>query len=467
MSTAEVSDFLEKILNKIRAFEDRQRLTTSSWNDSKVSGNTLQTAASTTFPPNSRFAFIEDQDFLNPDEVDNRVTHNNPLYTVTVNIDGQWIIRNQQRDFYVPGFDSNVGVSAQFESVPEGNFVPDHVTWEGGYGQFHNQQLNGISNVQSNPTLEGAVMHVIPDDADLRIYKNDSVASSLPLSEWEFNPFTHPDFNFNLSNFFVLQEIYDLYGGGDFTFFLKLRDINGIENFKELGSVGIEDEPALNVYNLGSGSKVQLGPAASSSIDYSIGPIEYHNNFDGTLPDRIKGEPFFNTSISTTVSSNSETVIATYRLQPENIEAPSQVTRLTASMASTGGSSEEAIVQARQVHRDFLTFPNDTDPDDDSNWIAPGGPVTQQVRETSIEKLDVNPGDVSISTYTDSDNQTKIRGEQEEFVALTTSNDDRTAERDIDAEAFMNEFKYLVLLGSISDTSIDFRKIRLDIGQIW
>lgn len=468
MGMAEVSDYLSKILGVFNSAE-------TSWGNISIAGTSLQTAASTTYPPNSRFAFLKNNDFLDASEVPNEVTHNRPLYTITVSPGDEWIVKNQQRDFYIPGFDSALGIAGQFENVPSGNFVPDGVVWEGGNGGFRSGDTEDIA-VTNTVSRQGAVMRAEEESAELRIYKDGTVANSLPLKDWEFDPFNDRAFKFHLGKFFVLRVEFDLYGAGDFTFFLKIRDVNGVSHLKKLGSIGLSNEPALKEYNLHSGAIITLDSSISSGIDYSVGPIEYHNEIGEELPDRTKGEVMFNVDISTTVTSNDETVVAVYRLQPDKVEVPTQVEAVTAEMASTGGSNEEAIAQVRQVHRNFLTFPQDTDPDDDSNWLSLGATPTDasytaspptSLRESSVEKLDVGENEVTLSTFTDDDGETKVRGEEESFVELTTENQSRRESRDISAEAFMNELKYLVVLGSISDTSINFRKIRVDTGQIW
>lgn len=467
MAWPEVSDYLDKLVDLFSASE-------TSWGNLSVAGTSLQTAASTTYPPNSRFAFIFNNDFLNADEVGTNVTHNKPLYSVTATPGDEWIVQNQQRDFYIPGFDSGMGVASEFDSVPSGQFVPNGVTWEGGYAKLRTGDTTGIA-VPATVSKQGAVMHVIENDADLRIYKDGEVAASLALDDWKFNPFDSPLFQFDLSKFFVLRIEYDLYGAGDFTFFLKIRRNSGFSELKKLGTVGIVDAPALIEYNLHPSTRVQLASDAASNVTYNIGPIEYHNEVNAALPDRTKGEALFNVDVSTTVTSNDETVIAVYRLQPDKVEVPVQVQQVAAEMASSG-NPKEGVVQVRSVHRDFLTFPNGVDPDDASNWLSLGATPTEasyvaspptSVRESAIEKLDVGENDVTIATFEDDDGETKVRGEEESFVDLTVENQARVESRDIDAEAFMNEFKYLVLLASLSDTSVDYRRIRANTAQLW
>lgn len=439
---------------------ERANRQNTAWNEVEVAGTEIQEASTTTLPPNSRFVFVENGTLLNSDEVDSTITHNKPLYDIPLTADDIWVACGADRNAYVPGFETVASSGFELsESPPEDQLIQSDISvFESGYGTLFDQAISGSPHESFVYSKEGVFLHIEQFSADLRIYKNGSVAASLPMSEWDFDPFDHPDYDWDPSSFAVNRPKFDLYGGGDATFFLRLRDKDSVAHTKKLGTVGVKDDPMLRVYN----HPVSIRAEAASSVDgspaVSLGPVEFHNKFEGDPPERTKKVPYRDVSVSDSTGANGWTVVRVYRADIERREAA-----LTANELSVEEDTTDVNAMLRVVHRDHLTF-GATNPDRDSNWRAPGDSI---VRETALQEFEAPVDEVSLDTFTDDDDVTRVRGEKELAAFTTSGAGNRTTKEVSRGRSPLSELKYLVLIAQAGSTNEPINLIRFGSGQRW
>lgn len=441
---------------------ERQALVTTAFDEFNIAGSELQEASSTTLPPNSRFVFVRNGAYLNPDEVDAQVTHTPPLYQLPLTPGDVWVAGGSDRNAYVTGFESAAGIAFETENAPtDDGLLPDDLDLlEAGYGTlFKDTALSGVPNENFVYRRGGFVLHLERNDADLRVYKSGTVAASLPREEWVFDPYTDPDFQWDPSFFTLLRVVFDLYGAGSATFFLRIRDAEGAAHTKELGTLGVRDGPLLDVYN----HQVQLRAEATDAIvgspTVSLGPVEFHNRFQGDAPARSKTSWYRSVDVNDTPSGSTWTVVRVFRIDIERREAGIRFTGLDVDEGATNTN-----VILRSVHRDFLDFSAGPDPDNEDSWRAPPGSV---VRETAIEEYEAASDTVTISTFTDEDGVTKTRGEKELTAVTTSGTGNRQVQRAARGRSTFTEHAYLVLLAQVANVNENIDLITVTTEQRW
>lgn len=448
---------IEHLLGQLDQRQERQR---TAWDEHKAAGVNVTESTSTTHPPNSRIAVVLDGVLLTADEVDTQITHNQPLYEFGLDADETWVIGGIDRNPYVPGFESETGISFQSSDPSTGDsFLPSDVDLiEAGYGTLYDQALSGVPHQDFTYSKEGGVLHIENELVDLRIYKNGSAVTKLPRDEWEFDPFNHPDFEWDVNFFTVIRPVFDLYGAGDITFFMKLRDKDGISHLKKLGTLGVRKAPVLRIYNHSMSLRVEAPGTVTGNQSAFMGPLQYHPRYDGEVPSRTKEDPIRNATVQDAPGDDNWTVVRVYRIDINRREAATFLTNLRAE-----DSGANVNAQVRQVHRDFLSF-GGTDPDDDSNWRAPG---ESAVRETSVQVLDVAADTVSIDTFTDTDQATKIRGEKEMSANSTSGKGNRSTPDQARGRSPLSELKYFVLVAQIEGAAADADLLEKETTQQW
>lgn len=449
-----------RLLSSIDERQDRQG---TAWGEVRTVGAELQESSTTTLPPNSRFGFVRNGNYLNPDTVDTDVDHNQPVYSIPLTADDTWVAGGTDRNAYVPGFESQGGIGFQLSEAPasEGDLLPPSVdVLEAGYATLLDQALSGVPNEDFAYGREGFALHIERGGpADIRVYKNGTVATSLARSDWETDPFSDPRFDWDPSRFIVLRVRFDLYGGGNATLLLRIRDTDGQAHLVELGTIGLRDDPLLRIYNHPMQLRVQAAGQVSGSPTADLAALEFHNNFSGTPPKRTKSPPYRDVDVNDSTGADTWTVVRVYRMDITRREAATFTRRLYVAEAST-----DTTTMLRSVHRDFLTFPDTFDQDDDANWIAPG---TAQVRETSLEEANLASDQVTIDTFTDDDDETKVRGEKEIIAPLTAGAGNRTATRDREGESPLSEHDYLCLLAQVGSTAENINLIEPTFEERW
>lgn len=460
MADPEVSDYLQKQ-------DERERRRGTAWDEQKVAGVTVQESSTTTLPPNSRFAFVKNGNYLSTDEVDTQITHDKPLYQFDLAADDVWVVGGTDRNAYAPGHEFEGSLAFQLSDAPptDAALLPADVdTLEVGYATLYAQSLTGVPHESFTYSKGGAVLHIENGDADLRVYKDGDVAASLPQSEWVVDPFEDRRFVWDPSKFPVVRFKGDLYGAGDVTGFLRIRDTDGEAHLVELGTVGIEDDPLLEIFNHQMHLRVEASSSVTGSQTASLGPLQFQNRVDTALPERSKAIPVRDVSVSDAPGDDGWTVVRVYRIDIERREASTVVSRL--HLENTG---QPANAMFRAVHRDFLTFPDAVDPDDDSNWIAPSADVPSLVRETSVEVLDPSVAasdSVTIATFSDDDGQTKIRGEKELTASIEAGGGD-TSSQTREGATPVSELDYLVLVAQVGNPTSSIELITPETTQRW
>lgn len=421
----------------------------TSWGEVRSNGIELQEAASTTVPPNARYIFIRDGEVLNRDQIDTLVTQVGPVYEFDVQPGETVIARGKDRNAYVPGFDSECGISSSVDDTGSGGqYVPDGIQVDTGYANL----VEGEE--------EGFVLSFRPNDVIHGIYKNASLVreNSVEDGDWEFDPFSASDYEYNLSEFSVKKQIFDLYGAGDCTQFLKIRNKDEESKFVEVSTVGIKEDPVLAEYNLPLTTRVSADSSRSDSYTVRIGPLQFFNRADVEIPTRTKETNIRSASVSSGIDSASFDVIGVYRIKESHKEVASVVNELAVKAASS-----DCRVEAREVLPEFLNgLPAD------SEWIAP---EDQNPDETAIEGVEqgdatnvgeFNPGDITIDTFSP-EGKTIPRGRQLDVVNAEAGQGNSPGGQETESlQEKISELKYIAVIaqagGSIKRTTIDFRQ---------
>lgn len=424
------------------ALNDQEAKT--SWNELSVAGKELQESATTTLPPNSRFITILNDDVETPTGTDDTLTHEPPLYAATIDAGDDLIIRGSERNAYKPGFDSIAGVAATLEETgPAGNFTADGVTFRCGYARLREGDKQGF------------VFEFEGDAAKVAIYQDDTIVAEKDIDEWDNNPFDDPDVNWSLDKFAVYRIEFDLYGAGDATFFAKIRKENGEADYTELTTLGIQDDPNLTVYNLPV--SWQVVNDSGDPFTASMGPLHYFNVGEAPLPERTKQDTLWDVTIDEALDNEDAdyTVISVYRLAPDYEEAATNLKSIEAQSTDVGQ------IEGREVHPDYLTGLDEVD------WIAPG---SQMVRETSIQRADIDPGTATLATFEDADGVTKARGKQIGVVHTAGQEggpSDVSDQDAIDISAKTNEYFYIAIIGQVESPPQDFDRVSVRFDQRW
>lgn len=401
----------------------------TSWDELRVAGKEVQESSSTTYPPNSRFSYIKNGDLLTPDERDVEVAHTPPTHSIDIAPGDTWIVRGTERNQYMPGIDSVAGLAWAIDEVPEGQYLPDGVEVDDGYATF------------DAGDIQGQVTSWRPNDIEGRIYHDGTVVSTVPISQWENNPFEMERFQFDLSEFAVKRRVFDLYGAGDFTNFLKLRNTDETAEFIELYTIGVKEDPNLVEYDQPNSVRVENN--GSETITMQFGPLHFFNIADAESKTREHYAAYRDLTVSETLGSTDYDVLKVYRLQKRQIS----VMLNTLNAESTEG---DFSLHVREIHPDFITWPVDFDPDepldDYDDWRAP---ADLHAAETAIQEADIAPGAATIGTFTDVDGYTKPRGRQLSDVETVASGSgpsgDTTATSD-DVQAAMNELMFVAVI---------------------
>lgn len=422
----------------------------SSWGELRSNGVELQEAASTTFPPNDRYIWNRDGEVLNRDQIDTLVTQNGPLYEFDVQPGETIIVRGKDRNAYVPGFDSSASIASEVDDTgPDGQYVPDGIEFSTGYANLE----EGIE--------QGFALEFIPNDVIQRIYKDGSSVRSKSVEDgdWDFNPFTNQDYEFDLSEFAVKRQEFDLYGAGDCTQFLKLRNKDEESEFKECSTIGIKDDPILNEYNLPTSLRITADSSRTEQYTVRVGPLQFHNRASIEIPTRTKETTIRGATVnSAAIGSSSYQVLGVYRIKDTHKEVASIVNELEVKAGNS-----DCRVEVREVLPEFLSgLPAD------SEWVSPGD---QNPMETAIEGVEqgdaanvgeYNPGDVTISTFAP-EGKTIPRGRQLDVTHAEGGGNAAQAGSETESlQEKISELKYIAVLAqsdsSIRRTTIDFRQ---------
>lgn len=414
------------------------------FHEAATAGHHFMAAITTTLPPNQRFALIQDNDHLNPDEFDSEVTKADPLWDLTCDANQEQIVRTRERNTYFIGQEAVCGWAFQIRTnVPDGQFLPDGTTLEGGYGGLASGTLTGVPFTDGYDK-DGIFLNIQPDTADLRTYKAGSVDQQKANTAWDTDIFNNDTYQYDTSIYGVFRLEFDLYGRGDATLFARL----GRKDLTQADTVTCETitaytDPILEIFDMPVSLRLETG---DTPVDWSFGPMHYFNRVEEAVRSRTKTEVIRDPSVDKSFDANGDargepTVIAVYRQNPARVEAFNEVVTV-----SVNSPDADCRVEMREVHRDFLDF-GSTNPDDDANWQPPDN---QRRRDTAIDKLNVSPGTVTIGTHTDGGRSGIPRGKQD-AVAYTEGgggkqeNTGGASEEDIT----LGELDYLALVGWI------------------
>jgi hypothetical protein len=302
--------------------------------------------------------------------------------------------------------------------------------------------------------IEEGIVLIFDDDARLATLKdgNIDVSKSVKNDEWFFDPFDSDDFEYDLTKFVVKRFEGNLYGSGSQRVYMKLRDVTtGVESYQKVAEVGNPQEPILNVFNLFN--QVRVENNRDTGFTFSFGPTQFFTEGDVSIPRRDKESPDRNIPVNATFGDTLGTVIAVYRKDPENIEAP--ITARIGAKAQTDGRLE-----LREVHPDYVDF-GAIDPDDPANW---GPPPRLNDRETAIQALDFTVGDVTLTTVNN-----RAPGEQASTVEYDgqSTGGGRADPREAGDSERLNEFDYFVVVAFHDSTSEDLIRYRLFTTEFW
>lgn len=434
--------------NAYNIAEDIDKASTS-WNELRTNGVELQEAASSTFPVNDRYIFIRDGEVLNRDQIDSLVTHKSPLYEFDVQPGETIIVRGKDRNAYIPGFDSTAAVASEVDDTgPDGQYVPDGIELATGYSLLR------------DGAEEGFPLIFEPNDVRQTIYKGGTevASNSLENGDWKFNPFDSEKFDFDLSKFGVKRQEFDLYGAGDCTQFLKIRDVEGASYYVECSTIGIVDNPILAQYNLPNSLRVSVDGSRSNPYTVRVGPLHFYNRASIEIPTRTKETTVRSATVNSAIGSNTYQVIGVYRFK-ENYEG---VACIVDEMNVKAGTAD-CRVEAREVLPEFLNgLPAD------SEWVAPGN---QNPDETAIEGVEqgssanvgeYDPGTVTIDTFSP-EGKVIPRGRQLDIVNASGGGNAANAGNETEQlQEKISELKYVAVLAqsgsSIRRTTIEFEQ---------
>jgi hypothetical protein len=421
----------------------------TSWNELRANGVELQEASSSTYPPNDRYIFIRDGEVLNRDQIDSLVTHAPPLYEIDVQPGETWIIRGKDRNAYLPGFDTTAAIASEVDDTgPDGQYVPDGIELATGYALLR------------EGSEEGFPLIFEPDDVRHTVYKGgtEEVSSSLEEGDWDFDPFASDDYQYDLAKFAVKRQEFDLYGAGDCTQFLKIRDQEARSHYVECSTVGIIEDPLLAQYNLPNSVRVTADGSRSSAYTVRVGPLHFYNRASVEIPTRTKETTLRDVTVNSAIDSGSFQVIGVYRIKEGYEEVA-----VTVNALEVQAGSGDCRVEVREVLPEFLSgLPAD------SEWIAPGN---QNPDETAIEGVEqgdpanvgeYDTGTVSISTYSP-EGKTIPRGRQIDVANADGGQGNSPGGKETEQmQEKVSELKYIALIAqagaSINRVTPDFRQ---------
>lgn len=421
----------------------------TSWNELRTNGIELQEASSTTFPPNDRYIFIRDGEVLNRDQIDSLVTHAPPLYEIDVQPGETWIIRGKDRNAYIPGFDSTAAVASSVDDTgPDGQYVPDGIELATGYALLR------------EGSEEGFPLIFEPDDVRHTVYKGgtEAVSNSLETGDWDFDPFASDEFLYDLAKFAVKRQEFDLYGAGDCTQFLKIRDQNAESHYVECSTVGIIEDPLLAQYNLPNSVRVVADGSRSSAYTIRVGPLHYYNRASVEIPSRTKETTVRDATANSAIGSDGYQVLGVYRFKSGYEEVAVVINAL-----DIAAGSADCRVEIREVLPEFLSgLPAD------SEWVAPGD---QNPDETAIEGVEqgdaanvgeYDPGTVTISTFSP-EGKTIPRGRQIDVAHAKGGQGNTPGGQETEQmQEKLSELKYIAAIAqagsSIARVTPDFRQ---------
>lgn len=461
----EVSQFLRKIEASLQSINNRQNAQNTGFDEVKSNGVLIQESSTTTLPPNARFSFIRNGNFFTRDEVGSNVTHDRPLYRFPLDADDVWVAGGADRNAYAPGFEFEAGIASKLsDPPPEGKLLPEDIAvYELGYATLFDQSLTGVPNEDFSYTKDGVVLHIEPESADIRIYKDGSKTTSISKDNWDFDPYTDPNFESDPSDFWLIRPSGDLYGAGEIDIDIRLRDNNGNADTKTIGTLGISGNPLLRIFNHQLHLRVETTSLVTGSQQAFLGPIQFSNRVDDTPPSRSKTEVVRDATVADSPGDDDWTVVRVFRLEIDRREVSTVASRLRVQNA---GQPVNAMI--RSVHRDFLDF-GTVNQDDDSNWRAGSDSSPSDTRETSIEVLKpsvASSNTVSISTFTDDDGITKIRGEKELTTAIEAGGG-RTTSQEREGATPISELLYVVLVAQVGNASSDVDLMEASFEQQW
>lgn len=453
-----------EIAELLRKIDERGEIESSAFNEKKTVGTESQEAATTTLPPNSRFTFIKNGKHLNEDEVSNDVTFDPPLYRVTLTPGDVWVVRGAERNAYTPGFEAVGGSASQSESLDNKRIVPEGITFETGYADLTDQQLSSTA-IFTQGDKDGFALHLTNDVQELRTYKSSDVDERVPRDNWQLDIIDDDDFEWDLSELAVKRWVFDLYGAGEGTLFVRLRSTEENAKYVKVATVSDKSDPILTSFNLPVSTRVELADDAPENVDFFFGPKQFLNRKSDAAEVRVKPVTYRNVNINDEITAGTNespnyTVIRVYRIDPEKIEAST-----LASNVSVVSPNTDAQVDTREVHPDWVNFPAGFDESLDSNWRAPG---TQNKRETSVEEAELSSGQATLETYTDSDGVTKPRGELTSSTSVSGGGGQSSSEeKSTELNAFQSEYNYVLLLGKAGSTNSDIKRIVVRFDQRW
>ena len=424
-------------LGDAKTIDDVDARTRTSWDERRVAGKEVQESSSTTYPPNARFSYIKNGDLLTNDERDVEVAHTPPTHTIEVEPGDTWVVRGTERNQYMPGIDSVAGIAWSIDEVPESQYLPDNVEIDDGYATFDVGDIQGQTTAWRPTEIEG------------RIYHDGSVVSTVPISEWTHNPFEMDRFQFDLSEFAVKRRVFDLYGAGDFTNYLKLRNTDEEAEFIELYTIGVKEDPNLVEYDQPNSVRVENN--GSETITVQFGPIHFFNIADAEARTREHFATYRDLTVTETLGSDDYDVLKVYRLQKRQISV--MLNTLNAESADGDFS-----LHVREVHPDFITWPDGFDADEPldayDDWRAPD---KIHAGDTAVQEADIDAGEASIATFADSDGYVKPRGRQLSDVETLASGSgpggDTTA-TSTDVAAAMNELMFVAVIAQGADIDL-------------
>lgn len=430
----------------------------TSWDELRTAGKELQESSSTTHPPNSRFVVIRNGTVLNEDERDTFLTHQPPLYELTVQPGDEVIVQGTERNAYLPGSDFVTRSATEVETTgPDGQYLPSGVTIETGYAD-----LTGDAGFGPALPANGVVVEMTADDVVLQNYIGGTVSTtaSLEEGEWNLDIFDdsegsygyNDDFRYDLSQFSLKAIRGNLYGAGDIDLYIKFRDLTGRGQYVKVATIGEVEDPITNRYNLFVTSARVSVNADADPFTLRVGPLNYFNEVTGTPPERRKNSVYRNVSVGSTLGADNFDVVTVYRADPDYRQATTQLDQVTARAADDGR------VEVREVHPDYLDF-GGLDPTIDSNWATP---PNQRPNETSLQELDAAPGTATLSL----DANNNRRGIQRGVVEFSGGQGNESAETKSGAvHENLSEFYYMVVGAQSAGTAID--RIQVTTRQRW
>jgi len=433
----------------------RANKNSTSWNEVKVAQKKVFESSNTVHKKNSRFSLFVNGDYKTPDEFDSVVNINKPLYEMTVQPGDTYVVQGKERNPYLPGTDYVSGFASQFnDSGPDGQYVADGVKIILGLGNYLSGTLTNSAQ-ENGGTKQGTALVIEPNEVTVGLYRDGNLKNQKRLTEgeWIFDPFTADDYDYNIEKFAVKRVEGNLYGSGSQNLHFKLRDVDtGEEKYMKVAETGDDEEPALNEFNLFNSVLVDVD-ASASSFTFSIGPLQYYNNTNSSLPFRRKRSTKRNLNVNATFGDTTGTVMTVYRKDPDNLEVP--VAFRVGAKAQTNGR-----VELREVHPNYLDF-GTIDETNDANW---GAPEKLRQRETAMQELTaMTPGDVTIS------DDGEVRGEQ--TVAVEYDGQSNVGGRSVPSKSQqserINEHNYLVAIAKHQSITEDILRYDLFTKEIW